>query len=124
MKATIITLFILTAVILLLPACTPHAGLNAESMEDSGNSAISEPEAEPEEEPVPEEDIAHSEEAPSDSRETVTFEGKRYTLAFSDEFDFWDSGKWARCPEMERQDAGGAWRDSCSSVKDGNLVIT
>ena len=124
MKATIITLFILTAVILLLPACTPHAGLNAESMEDSGNSAISEPEAEPEEEPVPEEDIAHSEEAPSDSRETVTFEGKSYTLAFSDEFDFWDSGKWARCPEMERQDAGGAWRDSCSSVKDGNLVIT
>ncbi|MBR5967304.1 MAG: family 16 glycosylhydrolase [Lachnospiraceae bacterium] len=54
----------------------------------------------------------------------ITFDGKRYTLAFSDEFDFFDHDKWAYCPEIKRQDLGGEWQDSCSTVEDGNLVIT
>ena len=54
----------------------------------------------------------------------ISFGGKRYTLAFLDEFDFFDHDKWAYCPEMKRQDLGGEWRNSCSAVKDGNLVIT
>lgn len=54
----------------------------------------------------------------------ITFGGSRYSLAFSDDFDSWDDSKWAHCPEQERQDAGGEWRDACSRVADGNLVIT
>ena len=54
----------------------------------------------------------------------ITFDGKHYTLAFSDEFDYFDHDKWAYCPEMERQDLGGEWKNSCSTVEDGNLVIT
>ena len=58
------------------------------------------------------------------STEEIMFGGQKYTLAFSDEFDSFDTDKWAYCPEMERQDAGGMWRRSCSGVNDGNLVIT
>ncbi|MBP5605333.1 MAG: hypothetical protein J6X60_07295, partial [Ruminiclostridium sp.] len=54
----------------------------------------------------------------------VLLSGEKYTLAVSDEFDSFDSGKWAYCPEQERQDAGGEWRNSCTSVSDGNLVLT
>ena len=54
----------------------------------------------------------------------VLLSGEKYTLAFSDEFDSFDSGKWAYCPEQERQDAGGEWRNSCTSVSGGDLVIT
>ncbi|MBP5555305.1 MAG: glycoside hydrolase family 16 protein [Lachnospiraceae bacterium] len=56
--------------------------------------------------------------------ETLSFAGNEYTLAVNDDFDVFDAGMWARVPEMERQDAGGCWRDSCSTVMDGNLVIT
>lgn len=56
--------------------------------------------------------------------EEITFNGQEYTLAFADEFNSLDMSNWAYCPEMERQDAGGVWRRSCSGVKDGNLVIT
>ena len=54
----------------------------------------------------------------------ITFGGKRYSLAFSDDFNDFDEDKWARCPEQERQEAGGVWSDSCSYVQDVNLVIT
>ena len=53
----------------------------------------------------------------------VTFEGKQYKLAFSDDFETLDNSRWAYCPEMERQDAGGVWRNSCSKVEEGNFVI-
>lgn len=47
---------------------------------------------------------------------------------FFDDFDGdkLDGTKWARCPEWERQtgmENHGWWSDSCSYVKDGNLVI-
>ena len=54
----------------------------------------------------------------------VTLGGKKYSLVLSDEFDFWDTSIWARCPQVERQDAGGWWKNSCSKVEDGNLMIT
>ena len=56
--------------------------------------------------------------------ETLSFAGSEYTLAVNDDFDSFNESLWARVPEMDRQDAGGAWRDSCCTVKDGNLVIT
>ncbi len=54
----------------------------------------------------------------------VTFDGKTYALVFSDHFDAFDRNSWAYCPEMERQDAGGAWRNACSWVENGMLVIS
>ncbi len=54
----------------------------------------------------------------------IPFDGQKYTLVFSDEFDSFDESSWAYCPEMERQDAGGVWRNSCSTVENGNLIIT
>ena len=59
-----------------------------------------------------------------DSYDEITFNGKKYKLTMSDDFDFWDTTKWSKCPQMERQDAGGWWANKCSSVEDGNLVIT
>ena len=56
--------------------------------------------------------------------EKLRFNGTKYTLALSDDFDFLDESKWAYCPEEQRQDAGGFWRDACCAVRDGNLVIT
>ena len=61
---------------------------------------------------------------PEAHSEKLSFEGRDYVLAFCDEFDEFDLKSWSYCPEMERQDAGGVWRRSCSGVKDGNLVIT
>ena len=58
------------------------------------------------------------------SEKKITFEGKTYSLTFSDDFDTLDSSKWEYCPEEKRQDAGGEWRNSCTAVEDGNLVIT
>ncbi|MCR4692036.1 MAG: family 16 glycosylhydrolase [Lachnospiraceae bacterium] len=54
----------------------------------------------------------------------ITFGGKKYALSFSDEFDTLDMTKWGYCPEMKRQDLGGQWRNSCSSIQNGNYVIT
>ena len=62
--------------------------------------------------------------AGEEADEEILFEGKTYTLVFSDEFESLDKSRWAYCPEQERQDAGGVWRDSCSTAEDGNLVIT
>lgn len=59
-----------------------------------------------------------------DSPDVITFNGKKYKLAMSDDFDFFDTSKWKKCRQEERQDAGGWWRNSCSKVEDGNLVIT
>ena len=58
------------------------------------------------------------------SEKKISFEGKTYTLTFSDDFDTLDSRKWAYCPEEERQDAGGEWRNACIAVETGKLVIT
>lgn len=55
---------------------------------------------------------------------SVTFNGVKYRLALSDDFDSFEESNWAYCPEEMRQDAGGWWRDSCTEVAGGNLVIT
>ncbi len=57
--------------------------------------------------------------------EIITFNGKNYSQTFFDDFTGTklDTKRWERCPEWQRQDAGGYWRNSCSSVKDGNLII-
>ncbi len=60
----------------------------------------------------------------NDTSGDIIFNGRKYSLAYSDDFDFFDSDKWAYCPEQERQDAGGAWRDCCTTVSGGNLVIS
>ena len=56
--------------------------------------------------------------------DTILFNGNKYQIAFYDDFTYLDKDKWAYCPEQKRQDAGGEWRDSCSVVEDGKLVIT
>ena len=66
------------------------------------------------------ENDVHDEQTP----EKISFDGREYTLAFEDEFEFFDESKWSRLPEIERQDVGGVWSDSCCDVQDGNLVIT
>ena len=58
------------------------------------------------------------------SSEEIVFNGKRYALTMSDDFDIWDKTKWSKCPQEKRQDAGGYWANKCSTVEDGNLVIT
>lgn len=52
----------------------------------------------------------------------------QYVQIFEDNFDgdALDPSKWEKCPEWERQEQmtnHGWWNDSCSSVKDGNLVL-
>lgn len=54
----------------------------------------------------------------------IVFRGRTYTPTLTDEFDTLDFDKWGYCPEMERQDLGGIWRNENSTVEDGNLVIT
>ena len=58
-------------------------------------------------------------------KETISFNGKNYAQTFVDDFDGTDlnSKNWERCPEWQRQDAGGYWKNSCSFLEDGNLVI-
>lgn len=62
------------------------------------------------------------------TNEEIVFEGKTYTNIFSDDFDGTelDNTKWEKCPEWKRQEHMsfyGSWSDSCTSVKDGNLVL-
>ncbi len=49
-----------------------------------------------------------------------------YKLVFYDDFDGTDldSEKWEKCPEEQRQDYKGWWRDDCIAVSDGSLVVT
>lgn len=57
--------------------------------------------------------------------EEITFNGTKYEQTFYDDFEGTelDSKKWTRCPEWQRQDVGGYWKNECSWVEDGNLVI-
>ena len=57
--------------------------------------------------------------------EKITFKGKNYIQTFSDDFDGdkLNSKNWEKCPEWQRQDLGGYWKNGCSYLKDGNLVI-
>ena len=56
---------------------------------------------------------------------TIVLEGKTYHLTFEDDFtgNDIDPSKWARCPEIKRQDIGGYWQDSMTEVHDGNLWL-
>ena len=55
----------------------------------------------------------------------VIFNNKSYKLTFFDDFEGYeiDSEKWGRCKEGKRQNYNGYWKNDCSYVKDGNLVI-
>lgn len=60
--------------------------------------------------------------------EEITFNGKTYTQIFYDDFDGdkLDPKKWDKAPEWERQahmKEHGWWSNSCTSVKNGNLVL-
>ena len=61
---------------------------------------------------------------PSD--DGFSFNGKKYELTFSDEFESskLDTKNWEYCPQQQRQDAGGWWSNECSTFEDGNYVIT
>ena len=62
----------------------------------------------------------------SDDDSLLNFNGKKYEITFSDDFESgkMDKTKWRYSPQMERQDAGGWWKNKCSSFEDGNYVIT
>jgi beta-glucanase (GH16 family) len=57
--------------------------------------------------------------------QAIEFAGKNYLPTFYDDFTGTnlDAARWARCPEWQRQDLGGYWKDKCTSVKDSCLVI-
>lgn len=57
-------------------------------------------------------------------QKTIRFGGKKYRLSYYDEFNTFNKKRWAYCPEQERQDIGGQWRNSCSTVHNGKFVIT
>lgn len=62
------------------------------------------------------------------AKEEIDFNGKKYELTFYDDFNGTelDKSKFDHCPEWERQThmkRHGWWRDECSYVRDGNLVI-
>lgn len=46
-----------------------------------------------------------------------------FELSFSDDFDTFDTSKWEKCPEWQRQNVGGYWKDEYSFTENGNLVI-
>ena len=54
----------------------------------------------------------------------VSFKGKNYKLSLSDDFNTFNKNKWAFCPQIKRADLGGEWRNSCTGVKNGKLIIT
>ena len=55
--------------------------------------------------------------------EKIEFNGKTYTCTFYDDFNGTNinSQRWERCPEYARQK--GFWKNDCSYVEGGNLVI-
>lgn len=57
--------------------------------------------------------------------ESISFAGKNYSRTFYDDFNGTqlDDKRWVRCPEWKRQDAGGWWRNECSFIENGSLVI-
>ena len=59
------------------------------------------------------------------TQESIIFAGKTYNCTFFDDFtgNSLDLKRWEKCPEWQRQDLGGFWKNKCSYVKDGNLVI-
>ena len=57
--------------------------------------------------------------------ETMTLDGRKWRLKLEDRFegDSLDTAVWSLCPEQRRQDVGGRWADSETSVHDGNLWL-
>ena len=57
--------------------------------------------------------------------EEMQFMEKKYVQTFYDDFSGTklDTKKWEKCPEWQRQDVGGHWKNDCSYLEDGNLVI-
>ena len=57
--------------------------------------------------------------------ETMTPAGRTWRLKLEDNFegDSLDTAVWSLCPEQRRQDVGGRWADSETSVHDGNLWL-
>ncbi|MBR5867665.1 MAG: family 16 glycosylhydrolase, partial [Spirochaetaceae bacterium] len=55
------------------------------------------------------------------------FDPADYTkLTFEDNFDTFDTSKWAKCPKWKRQEHmqnSGRWDYDCSYIEDGNLVL-
>ena len=56
--------------------------------------------------------------------ETRIINGENYRLTFYDDFDKFDKRKWECCPEWERGNIGGHWRDSQVRVENGCLILT
>ncbi len=57
----------------------------------------------------------------------ITIDGATYRMTFFDDFNGTElnTDKWSLCPEQNRQDAGGRWDDSCTSLDgNGNLILT
>ncbi len=57
----------------------------------------------------------------------ITLEGATYRMTFLDDFNGTelDKRKWSLCPQQTRQDVGGKWDNSCTSLDGkGNLILT
>ncbi|MCF0241429.1 MAG: glycoside hydrolase family 16 protein [Treponema sp.] len=48
-----------------------------------------------------------------------------YEEVFFDDFNGkeLDTTKWSKCPEWQRQDHGGYWKNDCTYLENGNLVL-
>ncbi len=57
--------------------------------------------------------------------EKITFKGKDYVQTFYDDFDGdkLNSKLWEKCPEWQRQDVGGYWKNDCTTVKNSMLIL-
>lgn len=51
-------------------------------------------------------------------------DGERFVMTFEDNFDGknLDTSKWSLCPECERQNAGGFWKNSMIELNGGRLL--
>ena len=120
----------LAVLLLSLPGCGQKQAPDAPVSQPEAAAELEEPagQAEPADE-VPTEDIepeaAVPEEEPAAEEELLTVDGVTYRLTFSDDFDggALDGEKGSLCPEWKRQDVGGYWRDSETSVHDGELWL-
>lgn len=55
----------------------------------------------------------------------MIFNGTKYVQVFEDDFDgdTLNPNNWEKCPEWQRQDHGGYWKDDCSWVENSMLVL-
>ncbi len=129
MKYFIIGVCLALCCVLAIAACAAPSGTadssKAESKVESKTESKAESKAESKVESKTESKapIVHTEL----TDEVIKVEGANYKLTFFDDFlgTELDTTKWSLCPQQKRQDAGGKWDNSCTSLDgNGNLILT